>query len=308
MSSLYYGVDVGGTSIKMGIVNEKGDVLSRREIRHASRPAGQTVMEEIIEGIRTHAEDLSVSFDVIGGIGVSAAGCINSNTGSVAENGGNVPGWSRTDVCNILEREFGVKATLANDANCAVLGEAWTGAARGYTDVVGVTLGTGVGGGIITGGKLLEGSRGYAGEIGHFPLHAGGEHCVCGLDGCFERYASTSALTRHASLKDPAFGNGKTLFEWAAQGDETARNLISEWVNEVAFGVAGLVHIFDPQIVLIGGGVSAQEELLIRPLRDKVLTMIMPDFAKGLEFRGAILGNDAGMVGAVRYLLSREEE
>ena len=97
-------------------------------------------------------------------------------------------------MCSILRKEFDLPVSLANDANCAILGEFWTGAAEGYTDVLGITLGTGVGGGVITGGRLLEGAHGFAGELGHFPTHAGGAHCICGLDGCFERYASTASM------------------------------------------------------------------------------------------------------------------
>lgn len=176
----------------------------------------------------------------------------------------------------------------------------------GYTDVVGVTLGTGVGGGIITGGRLLEGAHGYAGELGHFPTHAGGDHCICGLDGCFERYASTSALIRTAVSEDPDLTSGRVLFSAAEAGDRHALDLLDRWIGEIAYGIAGLIHVFDPQLVLIGGGVSAQDRLLIQPLKEKVLSMIMPDFADDLEFRPAALGNDAGLIGAVYYLMSRE--
>jgi glucokinase len=173
-------------------------------------------------------------------------------------------------------------------------------------NVVGITIGTGVGGGVITNGRLLEGAHGYAGELGHFPTHAGGKKCLCGLRGCYERYASTSALIRKAVTEDPDLKSGRVLFSAAESGDKHALALLDEWIEEIAYGIAGLVHVFDPQLVLIGGGVSAQEKLLIDPLRKKVLSMIMPDFADELEFRRAELGNDAGMIGAVYYLLSRE--
>lgn len=301
----YIGADIGGTSIKLGIVDENGHVTCRREIKHPAYPDIDVVVE-LIECINNLLDDHEISITDIEGIGVSAAGCINSAAGNVADNGGNIPNWSRAEVCGPLREEFGVKATLANDGNCAILGELWTGAAKGYTDVVGIILGTGIGGGIITGGRLLEGSRGFAGEIGHFPIHAGGTHCSCGMDGCYERYASTSALTRYASRKQDEWKSGRAFFGAVAGGNEDARRIMDSWTDEIAFGVAGLVHVFDPQLVLIGGGVSGQRELLMEPLRKKVLSMIMPDYADGLEFRAASLGNDAGMVGAVYYLLSRE--
>lgn len=307
MINRYIGADIGGTSIKLGIIDEEGNISERREIPYRSMEEHPDVMKYLIKGIRDLMDTCGQETGAFSGIGVSAAGCINSVTGSVADNGGNIPGWSHTEVVKTLREEFGIPASLANDGNCAILGEQWIGAAEGFSDVLGVTLGTGVGGGIITGGRLLEGSRGYAGEIGHFPTHAGGAHCICGLDGCFERYASTSALTRKASTADPDWDNGRAFFEAVSRGDETAKAILDEWITDIAYGIAGLIHVFDPQIILIGGGVSKQEDLLISPLRDKVLSMVMPDFADGITFRAAQLSNDAGIAGAVRYLISKEE-
>ncbi|MBR0400085.1 MAG: ROK family protein [Mogibacterium sp.] len=301
----YIGADIGGTSIKLGIVDEHGRVECRREINYPKDP-DINVLTELICGIRAFMEELKISPDDISGIGVSAAGCINSVDGCVADNGGNIPNWSRMEVCRPLREEFGVPASFANDGNCAVMGEFWNGAAKGYTDVVGVILGTGIGGGIITGGRLLEGSRGFAGEVGHFPIHAGGTHCNCGLDGCYERYASTSALTNYASRNNESWSSGRRFFEAVSAGDEDACRILDSWTDEIAYGIAGLVHVFDPQLILVGGGVSGQKDLLMEPLRKKVLSMIMPDFADGLEFKAASLGNNAGLTGAVYYLLSRE--
>ena len=306
MNRKYIGVDVGGTSVKLGIVDDKGQVHLRKEAVYTEAGSTAPVMDVIIGSIRELA-DASIGIEAFSGIGVSAAGCINSVEGKVAINGGNVPNWSHTEVCSILRKEFDIPVTLANDANCAILGEFWTGAAKGYTDVLGITLGTGVGGGVITGGRLLEGSHGFAGELGHFPTHAGGDHCICGLDGCFERYASTSSMIRSAIDIDPEFRNGKALFSAAAAGEMHAKSILDNRITEIAYGIAGFVHVFDPQLVLIGGGVSAQKEMLVKPLGEKVLSMIMPDFAADLEFKAAALGNDAGMVGAVYYLLSKEE-
>ena len=306
MNRKYIGVDVGDTSVMLGIVDDKGQVHLRKEAVYTEAGSTAPVMDVIIGSIRELA-DASIGIEAFSGIGVSAAGCINSVEGKVAINGGNVPNWSHTEVCSILRKEFDIPVTLANDANCAILGEFWTGAAKGYTDVLGITLGTGVGGGVITGGRLLEGSHGFAGELGHFPTHAGGDHCICGLDGCFERYASTSSMIRSAIDIDPEFRNGKALFSAAAAGEMHAKSILDNRITEIAYGIAGFVHVFDPQLVLIGGGVSAQKEMLVKPLGEKVLSMIMPDFAADLEFKAAALGNDAGMVGAVYYLLSKEE-
>lgn len=305
MDRLFIGVDVGGTSLKLGVVDEQGSVTQQMEVIYSAEKEQRPVMDVIIESIRKLADE-NGGIGCFSGIGISAAGCINSVTGSVAGNGGNVKGWANTEVCPILREEFGIPAALANDANCAILGELWTGAARGYTDVLGITLGTGVGGGVITGGRLLEGAHGFAGELGHFTTHAGGDACICGQEGCYERYASTSALIRTAKDADPELGNGRLLFKAAESGDEQALAILNNWITEIAYGITGYVHVFDPQLILIGGGVSAQQKLLIEPLREKVLSMVMPDFADDLEFRAAALGNTAGLAGAVYYLLSKE--
>ena len=206
------------------------------------------------------------------------------------------------DIKVTLEREFGLPVTVANDANCMLLGKVWAGAAKGYTDVIGVTLGTGVGGGILTGGRLLEGARGLGGELGHFRLHAlDGVACTCGAIGCYERYAATTALVRSAQKAGLGLPDGRAIFEAAAAGDARTLAVVHAWVNEIAQGLAGLVHIFNPQLILIGGGVSAQQELLIDPLAEKVRASVMTAFAEGLELKSAALQNDAGLVGAVYY-------
>ncbi len=302
---IYIGIDIGGTSIKLGLVDEKGTILQKLEVEHIADFERGSVMERMIRGVRKLCGEEGLPIHEISGIGVSAAGCIDSVKGAVAENGGNVQGWSRTPVCETLKEEFGLPVSIANDANCAVLGEWWTGGAKGYTDVIAVTLGTGVGGGIITGGRLLEGVKGFAGEIGHFPIHAGENECICGMNGCFERYASTAALVRKAGKIDPEWKSGRILFGAATEGNTEALKLINEWTDEIAYGIAGYVHVFNPQLVLIGGGVSRQQELLISPLKEKVLSLIMNDFADGLEFKSAELGNDAGIVGSVKYLLDK---
>ena len=165
-----------------------------------------------------------------------------------------------------------------------------------------MTLGTGVGGGILTGGRLLEGARGLGGEIGHYRLHAlDGVPCTCGAVGCWERYAATTALVRAAKEKNPHWTDGRAIFAAAEAGDETILALLDHWTDEIAQGLAGMVHIFNPQLILIGGGVSAQQKLLIDPIAAKVKASVMPAFAEGLEVRAAQLHNDAGMVGAVSY-------
>ena len=305
----YFGIDIGGTAVKLGIVDETGRVLHKGE-ESVSFDGYQT---PVLTTVRRAAKEFltanSIPVENLAGIGVSATGQIDSRKGIVAGTCGNFPNYINSPIKAKLEELFGRPVTVANDANCMTLGEVWVGAAKGYTDVIGVTLGTGVGGGILTGGRLLEGARGLGGELGHYRTHAlDGVPCTCGATGCWERYAATTALVRAAQEKNPAWKDGRAIFAAAEAGNETVLTLLDAWTDEIAQGLAGMVHIFNPQLILIGGGVSAQQKLLIEPIAAKVRASVMPAFAEGLEIRAAQLHNDAGMVGAVYYFRQQHGE
>ena len=298
----YFGIDIGGTAVKLGIVDEAGRVLLKGE-ESVSFDGYQT---PVLTTVRRAAKEFltanSIPAESLEGIGVSATGQIDSRKGIVAGTCGNFPNYIGSPIKAALEEDFGLPVTVANDANCMTLGEVWVGAAQGCTDVIGVTLGTGVGGGILTGGRLLEGAQGLGGELGHYRTHAlDGVDCTCGAKGCWERYAATTALVRAAQEKDPAWKDGRAIFSAAEAGDQTVLALLDAWTDEIAQALAGMVHIFNPQLILIGGGVSTQQKLLIEPIAAKVKASVMPAFAEGLEVRAAQLHNDAGMVGAVYY-------
>lgn len=301
MSNLYLGIDIGGTAVKLGLVDETGAVRDRAE-RSVSFDHYRT---PILDTVRAAAADFTAGRrEQITGIGVSATGQIDSWRGMVAGTCGSLPGWVRAPIRDALEADYHLPVTVANDANCMCLGEAWVGAAQGCTDVIGITIGTGIGGGILTGGHLLEGARGLGGELGHYRTHAlDGADCTCGAKGCWERYASTTALVRAARTMDPALTDGRAVFAAAREGRADVLALLDRWTDEIAQGLAGMVHIFNPQRILVGGGVSAQQQLLIDPLERKVKAAVMPAFAEGLTLTAAALHNDAGLVGAVRYLL-----
>ena len=305
----YFGIDIGGTAVKLGIVDETGRVLLKGEESVSfdgyQTPVLTTVRRAAKEFLTTNA----IPVESLAGIGVSATGQIDSRKGTVAGTCGNFPNYIGSPIKAALEEDFGLPVTVANDANCMTLGEVWVGAAQGYTDVIGVTLGTGVGGGILTGGHLLEGARGLGGELGHYRTHAlDGVDCTCGAKGCWERYAATTALVRAAQEKSPDWKDGRAIFAAAKAGNETVLALLDHWTDEIAQGLAGMVHIFNPQLILIGGGVSAQQKLLIEPIAAKVKASVMPAFAEGLEVRAAQLHNDAGMVGAVYYFRQTMEK
>ena len=298
----YLAIDIGGTSVKLGVVDEAGAVLAKAEESVSFDGYETPILTTVLKAAKTFVDGQGLSPASFVGGGVSATGQIDSRAGTVVGTCGNVPHYIGSPIKAELEALFGLPVTVANDANCMCLGEVWVGGAKGYTDVIGVTLGTGVGGGILTGGRLLEGARGLGGEIGHYRLHAlDGVPCTCGAVGCWERYAATTALVRAAKEKNPDWTDGRAIFAAAEAGDETVLALLDHWTDEIAQGLAGMVHIFNPQLILIGGGVSAQQKLLIDPIAAKVKASVMPAFAEGLEVRAAQLHNDAGMVGAVYY-------
>ena len=306
MEKVYLGIDIGGTAVKLGLVDGTGRVLSRAE-ESVSFDGYETLILDTVTGAA--ARFLAGQSITPAGVGVSATGQIDSKQGIVAGTCGSLPGWDGAPVRAALERALGLPVTVANDANCMVLGEVWAGAAKGCTDVIGITIGTGVCGGILTGGRLLEGARGLGGEIGHYRTHVrDGVSCTCGAVGCWERYASTTALVRTAQEQNPAWDSGRAIFAAAEAGDREVLALLDGWMDEIAQGLAGLVHIFNPQRILVGGGVSAQTDLLIRPLADRVAASVMPAFREGLTLRAAELRNDAGLVGAVYYLRQQKPE
>ena len=294
-------IDIGGTAVKMGLVDHAGAIHARHEASvcfdHYQTPILTTVIREAQAFLAREGAQIE-------GIGVSATGQVDDSAGAVIGTNGKIPNYEGAQIKRDMEAAFGVPVFALNDANAAALGECFAGRAKGVQNVLMVTLGTGVGGGIVLGGKIFGGTRGIAGELGHFTLYQDGPRCPCGKRGCFESYAATTALVRRAKeATGEADMNGRIVFSRAADGDQAMLAVLSAWIDDIAAGISGLVHIFNPQMVLIGGGVSAQEALLIAPLRERVLRSVMPRFAEGLRLEAATLGNDAGMIGAARFYL-----
>ncbi len=285
-------VDIGGTAVKLGAVSEEGTILLRREVpaEAAARPLQETAL--LAAGRLMSEENLRPS-----GVAVSATGQIDSREGSVIGTNGKIPGYEGAPLRLLFEERFSLPTAVLNDANAAALGECFCGAGKGADPVLMVTLGTGVGSAIVLRGSLFLGMRGIAGEFGQFPLFTGR-----GGTGWYEEYASTGALVRRA---ERATGekklDGREVFARAAEGDAVMRTVISDWIEDVALGLVGFVHAFNPQCVIIGGGVSGQKTLLLEPLRKRVLSGVLPRFAEGLKIVPASLGNDAGLIGAARF-------
>lgn len=304
MSTLL-GIDIGGTAVKIGVVDENGEVLLS-ETRSVSFDGYKTSIMTTVANLA--GEVLEKSPVKIEGIGVSATGQIDVNSGTVIGVGAQLGDWLGSPVKKILEDRFHLPVTVINDANAAALGEQTFGRAKGKENVLVVTVGTGIGGGIIENGRLIQGRRGIGGEIGHYIINFDGVECPCGNRGCFERYGSTGALVRRFTenvallekLGVPAEDvNGKVIFDHLDDADVSAT--VNSWIDSIAFGIIGLVHIFNPEMVLIGGGISREDEHFIRPLREKILNGAMEQFAKDLEVEAAALGNNAGLLGACAY-------
>lgn len=296
-------VDIGGTAVKLGLVDRQGAVHARREASVSFDGYRTPVLTTVIREARAFLAQAGVPVE---GAGVSATGQIDTTAGVVAGTNGKIPNYEGSRIKADMEAALRLPVWALNDANAAALGECFAGRGKGFDPVLMVTLGTGVGGGIVLGGRVYGGLRGFAGELGHFTLYQDGPVCPCGKRGCFEHYASTSALVRRARETTGEALDGRQIFARAAGGDPALRRVLEQWTEDIAAGITGLVHIFQPQMVLIGGGVSAQEELLVAPLREKVLRGVMPRFAEGLRLEAAALGNDAGLVGAARYFMERQ--
>jgi hypothetical protein len=310
--TIYLGIDIGGTAVKFGLVDEDGNMVSKVSEYPVRFDNYETpIIETVVKSAGIFMEANSKSFTEIAGIGVSATGGINSKLGIVEGSAGHIKNWEGTNIKERLENEFGVKTEVLNDANAAALGEMWKGAARGKENVVVMTIGTGVGGGIIVDSKILLGTKGFAGEIGHIPVNVDGEDCSCGNKGCIEHYGSTSALVRNvkeAVILGEIKGievnkvDGRLIFEEVAAGNDTVKKYVDEWISYISATLVGLVHIFNPEMIILGGGVSRQKELFVDKVREKVFTSVMPNFAIGLSVEAAKLGNDAGIIGAVRFI------
>ena len=306
----YLGVDIGGTAVKLGLVESNGNIIASNNYSVCFDNYETPIFETVKKSIREFLKENNVEENSLKGIGVSATGQVNSNTGVIIGVGGNIKNWCDTEIKKELEEIYKVKTTVINDANSMIIGEQWVGKARGYNNVIGITIGTGVGGGIIVDSKILLGNVGIAGELGHFSINANGKKCSCGNMGCYEQYASMTALVKEVIEKYHIIGNlpvkkeevvGKCIFDELEKGNSKIKEIVDNWIENIGKGLVSLTHIFNPEIILLGGGVSKQEKLFIEPLREYVLNHVMKKFGENLKVEAAELGNNAGLVGAVYY-------
>ena len=247
----YLAIDIGGTSVKLGVVDETGAVLVEAEEGVCVDGYETPILTTVLKAAKTFVDVQDLSPASFVGVGVSATGQIDSRKGMVVGTCGNFPHYIGSPIKAALEEDFGLPVTVANDANCMTLGEVWVGGAKGYTDVIGVTLGTGVGGGILTGGRLLEGARGVGGELGHYRTDAlDGVDCTCGAKGCWERYAGATGLGRDAGAVHAVQRVGTVVSQLAAQ---TPRTFQQTAAGQDAAAHAGAQRDHDRAAAALGG-------------------------------------------------------
>ncbi|MBQ9325431.1 MAG: ROK family protein [Clostridia bacterium] len=297
-------LDIGGTELKLGWVDDEGQIRERGRASVAFDGYRTGILTTVI---RETSRFLQRQTEAPVGVAVSACGQIEMHSGVVIGSNGTIPDYEGLNLKEILGKLVGKPVVVLNDGNAAVLGEWFCGRGQGCSDLLMITLGTGIGGGIITGGRLLTGRRGIAGEIGRIPFSCGGQDYMQEKHRCWEEYASTRALVRRCEEAIGERGlDGQQIFDRVCSGDHQLLEIVQEWIDCIAEGVTGLVHLLNPEMVLIGGGVSVQENAVIAPLRMRIQEKCMPRFAEALIVERAVLGNDAGMLGAVCYFLQQQ--
>jgi len=303
------GIDLGGTGIKVGLVNAEKEIIKRSSLPTDAKRSFLSVTEDIVSAVRSVLE--GIEGEKIVSVGIGCPGFVDPESGHLVY-AGNL-NWRNVPLQKELETKLQMPVHIGNDANCAVVGESLAGAAKGKRNVLMITLGTGVGGGVLLDGKLFTGSRGMGAELGHAILVYDGEACSCGIRGCFEAYASVTALIRqtktmmeregdsllHEEYRLRGVVDGRTAFDAARKGDRAARKVLDQYIRYLAAGLGSQINIFRPEIVLIGGGLSAEKENLLAPLRAVIGDYVFAYKEIGApEIRCASLGNDAGIIGA----------
>ena len=308
--SYCFGVDIGGTTVKMGLFNGAGEIVEKWEIVTRTENEGEAILPDIAASINAKVAEHKIAKEEVLGVGVGVPAPVTSE-GII--NGSANLGWKYKEAKRELEELTGLKAEFGNDANVAALGEMWKDGGAGCKNMVMVTLGTGVGGGVIINGKILVGENGAGGEIGHLCVnYEETDHCGCGNCGCLEQYASATGITRLAKKKlanetrqtmlNAETVSAKEVFDAVKAGDEVAKEVAEEMGTYLGHALANLAVVADPAVFVIGGGVSKAGEVLLpyieKPYQEKAF------FAnKKAKFTLATLGNDAGICGAAKLIL-----
>lgn len=310
MSKYAFGIDVGGTTIKIGLFDIKGTILEKWEIETRTNNNGEEILPDIAKAVKTKMEEKSILKEEVSGVGIGVPGPVN-DLGIV--NGCANLGWGNVDISKDLGKMLDMPVKAGNDANVAALGEMWKGGGQGFNPLVVVTLGTGVGGGIIIDGKMLNGVNGAGGEIGHIHICDGEtETCGCGNKGCLEQYASATGIVRLTKRKlavteqktklNAETVTAKDLWDAVKEGDEVAIEIAEEFGNFLGKGLAAIAAVTNPEAFVIGGGVSKAGDVLLGYIRKYYKEYVFHG-SREAKFELATLGNDAGICGAAKLVL-----
>jgi glucokinase len=314
----YIGVDLGGTNIKAGVVDASGDILVKDVCETRAEGGPSVVIKricQIIDGVR---EKGSLSWEKIDGVGVGSPGTLDHKTG-VIFHPPNLPGWRNVPLRDEVAGNIPVGVIVENDANAAAWGEYWAGAGREVHSMVMLTLGTGIGGGIILEGKLVRGAHDSAAELGHTIIVRDGVPCGCGSRGCLEVYASATAVVRRfkeavgagrdttlvQAVKEDKEITSKMIYEAAVAGDELAREVMEETGRYLGTGIVSIMNTVNPARIVLSGGMIHAGEMIMRPLKETVQELAFPIPAEKTEIVFATLGEDAGFIGAAGLALER---
>lgn len=285
--------DIGGTFIKYGILDENGIVLYKDKFATPNCNCNQSIpialSEKFKEMNKIHTIDC---------IGISTAGQVDSTNGQIIFSSENIPGYTGTKLSEKMLKLTGLKCNIENDVNCAAVGELWKGSKKDTFFFM--TLGTGIGGAFISNGKLFKGIGGNAGEVGHMIINENGEKCTCGGIGCLERYGSVSSLVRNyatASNTNVAEVDGEKIMKLVNSGDAVANKIYSQFIDHIVTGIINITYILDPGVIIIGGGISEQEDVITQ-LNYNFQKSAMPSYVLHTKIISSSLKNDAGLIGA----------
>ena len=280
-------LDIGGTDIKYGIINENFDILEAHKTPTNAHLGGAHIIDTII--------DISKNYTNIDKIAISTAGQVDSHSGVIVYATETIPNYTGTRLKEAVEKETGILTIVENDVNSAAYGEAHFGAGKGYDSFICLTYGTGIGGAIFLNGDVFKGSGFSAGEMGHIITHAGGKACTCGGNGCYEQYASTSALLRAVNEISPTPLNSFEIFS-KMNSDEKIKSAVDSWIDEIIIGLISIIYTFNPPLIILGGGIM-NEEYIINSINEKLPSRLMESF-RNVKIKRATLGNKASMLGA----------
>ena len=313
MKNYVFGVDIGGTTVKLGFFKSEGTLVDKWEIPTRKDEGGKFILPDVAASLEAKLQEQGVSKDDVAGVGIGVPGPVRDD-GTVLRCVN--LGWGVFNVEEEFEKLFGLPAKVGNDANMASLGEMWQGGGKGFKSIVMVTLGTGVGGGIIVNGKMLSGNNGAGGEIGHICVNVEEtEVCGCGKKGCLEQYTSATGITRMAEralnntdraskLRSVQYISTKEIFDAAKEGDDLALELVEDHGKTLGKALATVACVCDPEAFVIGGGVSKAGEILVNTTK-KYYQQFVFHACRDTKFVLATLGNDAGIYGCAEAVLTK---